>query len=56
LVGEDIIVLKLGEKGKEPILEHICTPGSLENVLSWGDELIPEPLEEVTKLELITCD
>jgi hypothetical protein len=26
------------DKGKTPILEHFHTPGSIGNVLAWGDQ------------------
>jgi hypothetical protein len=34
-------------KGKEPKMEKFYIPGSLENVLSWGDRPILYPLEVV---------
>jgi hypothetical protein len=44
------------EEIQEPISGHFYTPGSLGNVLSWGDQPIPHPIEEVTNLEYFTYD
>jgi hypothetical protein len=35
-------------------MEKITTPSSLDNTLYWGDQNIPDPIEEVAYLELIT--
>jgi hypothetical protein len=43
-------------KGKETILEHFHTPGSLGNTLSWGDQPIPEPVDEVVDVQAISYD
>jgi hypothetical protein len=43
-------------KGKEPTLEHFHTPGSLGNALSWGDQPIPEPVDEVVDVQAIAYD
>jgi hypothetical protein len=40
-------------KDKDPIMDQVHTPSSLENVLSWAYHPILEPLEEVTDLESI---
>jgi hypothetical protein len=39
-------------KGKiqETIIEHFHTPGSMRNILSWGDQPIPQPIDEVVDL------
>ena len=47
---------KVTNKGKEPKIEHFHTPGSLENILSWGDQPISEPADEFVDLESITYD
>jgi hypothetical protein len=47
---------KTMDKGKAPVMEHFHTPGSLENILSWGDQPIPEPLDEVVDVESIVYD
>jgi hypothetical protein len=44
------------EKGKETMLEHFHTPGSLGNVLTWGDQPIPEPVDEVVDVQAISYD
>jgi hypothetical protein len=46
-------VPKTSDKGKEPTMEQLYTYGSLENILSWGDQPIPDPLEEVADLEFV---
>jgi hypothetical protein len=38
------------------VLEHFHTPGSLGNSLSWGDQPIPEPVDEVVDVQAITYD
>jgi hypothetical protein len=49
--------LKLGiNKGKEPTLENLHTPGSLGNSLSWGDQPIPESVDEVDDVQTINYD
>jgi hypothetical protein len=48
---EDGIIPKLGtSKAKEIIMEQVITPRSLENVISWGDQPMHDPLEEVIDL------
>jgi hypothetical protein len=44
------------EKGKETALEHFHTPGNLGNFLTWGDQLIPEPVDEVVDVQAISYD
>jgi hypothetical protein len=44
------------EKGKEPVMEHFYTLGSLGNTLSWGDQQIPEPVDEVFDVKAISYD
>jgi hypothetical protein len=44
------------DKGKEPTLEHFHTPGSLGNILSWGDQQILEPIDEVVDVQAIAYD
>jgi hypothetical protein len=44
------------EKGKEPVMEHFYTSGSLGNTLSWGDQQIPEPVDEVVDVQAISYD
>jgi hypothetical protein len=34
---------------QEPVLEKIYMAGSLGNTLTWGDQQIPEPMDEVTR-------
>jgi hypothetical protein len=38
------------------VLEHFHTPGSLGNSLSWGDQPIPEPVDEVVDVQAIAYD
>jgi hypothetical protein len=44
------------EEVHEPILEHIHTVESLGNTLTWGEKQIPEPVDEVTDIKVITYD
>jgi hypothetical protein len=44
------------EKGKEPTMEHFYTSGSLGNTLSWGDQQILEPVDEVVDVQAISYD
>jgi hypothetical protein len=37
-------------------MEHLYTVGSLGNTLSWGDQQIPEPVDEVTDIQEISYD
>jgi hypothetical protein len=48
--------VSMADKGKEPTLEHFHTPGSLSNAISWGDQPIPEPVDEVVDVQAITYD
>jgi hypothetical protein len=41
---------------QEPILEQIHTTGSLGNTLTWGEQQIPEPVDEVVDIQVITYD
>jgi hypothetical protein len=41
---------------KEPSLEPVYTIGSLGNTLTWGDQQIPEPLDEVANIHGIAYD
>jgi hypothetical protein len=41
---------------QEPSLEHIYTVGSLGNMLTWGDQQIPEPMDEVVDIQAISYD
>jgi hypothetical protein len=41
---------------QEPILEQIHTVGSLGNTLTWGEQQIPEPVDEVTDIQAIAYD
>jgi hypothetical protein len=41
---------------QEPTLEQIYTTGSLENNLTWGDQQIPEPVDEVADIYVISYD
>jgi hypothetical protein len=44
------------EKGKEPAMEHFYTVGSLGSTLSWGDQQILEPVDEVVDVQAISYD
>jgi hypothetical protein len=39
------------EKFQEPILEQIHTTESLGNTLTWGEQKILEPVDEVTDIQ-----
>jgi hypothetical protein len=39
-------------RDREPTMEHLYTAGSLGNTLSWGDQQIPEPVDEVTDIQI----
>jgi hypothetical protein len=47
-----------GHRGEvqEPSLEHIYTIGSLGNTLTWGDQQIPELVDEVVDIQAISYD
>jgi hypothetical protein len=44
------------EEVQEPSLEQIYTVGSLGNMLTWGDQQIPEPVDEVADIQAISYD
>jgi hypothetical protein len=44
------------EEVQEPILEQIYIVGSLGNMLTWGDQQIPKPLDEVINIHAISYD
>jgi hypothetical protein len=44
------------EEVQEPSLKQIYTIGSLGNMLTWGDQQIPEPMDEVADIHAITYD
>jgi hypothetical protein len=44
------------EPSQDPISEHFYTPGSVRNILSWGDQPIHQPVEEVANLESFAYD
>jgi hypothetical protein len=44
------------EEVREPTLEQIYTAGSLGNNLTWGDQQIPEPVDEVADIYAISYD
>jgi len=46
----------VADKGKEPTPAHFHTPGSLSNTISWGDQPIPEPVDEVVDVKTIAYD
>jgi hypothetical protein len=37
-------------------MEHLYMVGSLGNTLSWGDQQIPEPVDEVADIQEISYD
>jgi len=41
---------------QELSLEQIYTIGSLGNMLTWGDQQIPEPVDEVADIHAIAYD
>jgi hypothetical protein len=44
------------EEVQEPILEQIYIVGSLGNNLTWGEQQIPEPIDEVIDIQAIAYD
>jgi hypothetical protein len=44
------------EEVQEPTLEQIYTAGSLGNNLTWGDQKIPDPIDEVADIYAISYD
>jgi hypothetical protein len=44
------------EEVQEPSLEQIYTVGSLGNTLTWGEQQIPEPVDEVVDIQAISYD
>jgi hypothetical protein len=38
------------------MMEQFHTPGSLKNILSWGDHPIPQLVDEVVDLESLAYD
>jgi hypothetical protein len=44
------------EEVQEPNLEKIRTVKSLKNTLTWGEQQIPELVDEVIDIQSITCD
>jgi hypothetical protein len=44
------------EEVQEPSLEQIYTIGILGNILTWGDQQIPELVDEVTNIHAISYD
>jgi hypothetical protein len=47
---------KQSEEVREPTPEQIYTAGSLRNNLTWGDQQIPEPIDEVADIYAISYD
>jgi hypothetical protein len=47
---------KHNEEVQEPNLEQVYTSGSLGNTLTWGDQQIPEPVDEVADIHAIAYD
>jgi hypothetical protein len=41
---------------QEPSLEQVYTIRSLGNTLTWGDQRIPEPVDEVSDIQAIAYD
>jgi hypothetical protein len=44
------------EEAQKPILEQIHTIRSLGDTLTWGEQQIPEPVDEVVDIQVITYD
>jgi hypothetical protein len=44
------------EKIKETTIEKFHIPGCLRNILSWGDQLVPQPIDEVVNLDSLAYD
>jgi hypothetical protein len=44
------------EETQDPSLEQVYTIGSLGNTLTWGDQQIPEPMDEVADIHAIAYD
>jgi hypothetical protein len=49
-------ILEHTEEVQEPSLEHVYTVGSLGNTLTWGEQQIPEPVDEVVDKQAIAYD
>jgi hypothetical protein len=47
---------KQSEEFREPTPEKIYTAGSLRNNLTWGDQQIPESVDEVADIYVISYD
>jgi hypothetical protein len=43
-------------RDRETTMEHLYTVGSLGNTLTWGDQQIPEPVDEVVDIQAIAYD
>jgi hypothetical protein len=41
---------------REPAMEHLYTTGILGNTLSWGDQQIPEPVDEIVDIQEISYE
>jgi hypothetical protein len=48
--------MRHNEEVQEPNLEQIYTTGSLGNMLTWGDQQIPELVDEVADIYAISYD
>jgi hypothetical protein len=42
------------KREREPAMEHLYTVGILGNTLSWGDQQIPEPIDEFVDIHAIS--
>jgi hypothetical protein len=47
---------RLNDEVREPTLEQIYTTGSLGNNITWGDQQIPDRVDEVADIYAISCD
>ena len=44
------------EEVQEPSFEQIYTVGSLGKIITWGEQQIPEPVDEFTYIQVIAYD
>jgi hypothetical protein len=44
------------KESQEPVIEHLYTGGCLGNTLTWGDQQIPKPVDEIVDIHAITYD
>jgi hypothetical protein len=50
LIEEEGVQVPIIGRDREPTMEHLYMEGGLGNTLSWGDQQIPEPIDEVVDI------